>query len=213
MQTKEEDVLRRDETRDMLMVRRTVVLAGEINRDSLGDVMRRMLKLQAISSDPINMIITSGGGQTDPALEFSDFMSKVLRAPIRGIALGMCGSAATFVMLNCHERLGTPHANFLVHTGTVSKISIPASGTASKHLEHLLAEVRAREERMFKLYMTQLTPPAWQKRRPSLAVRRKHVQALVDRGNQPFNGLMSAEEAIEAGLIERIVTEKLNIFE
>jgi ATP-dependent protease ClpP protease subunit len=194
------------------MSRRTVILSGEINHQSIGEVGQRMVELQARSPDRINLIIDSGGGSMDAALRLCDLMSTVLTAPVRGIALGACGSAATFVMLYCNERLSTPYSRFLIHSGTRSKISIPIGQTTSENLEQLLRDVKATEEMVLGLYMGKLTPIAWSKKEPTDEKRREYVQQLIDRGDQSFDDWMSAEEAIEVGLVTEIVHGKLDIF-
>lgn len=197
---------------DTFMSRRTVILSGEINHQSIGEVGQRMVELQARSPDRINLVIDSGGGSMDAALRLCDLMSTVLTAPVRGIALGACGSAATFVMLYCNERLSTPYSRFLIHSGTRSKISIPIGQTTSENLEQLLRDVKATEEMVLGLYMSKLTPVAWSKKKPTDEKRREYVQQLIDRGDQPFDDWMSAEEAIEVGLVTEIVHGKLDIF-
>ena len=197
---------------ETFMVRRSVVLSGEINHQSIGEVGQRLIALQARSPDRINLIIDSGGGSLDAALRLCDLMSIVMTAPVRGIALGSCGSAATFVMLYCNERVSTPYSRFLIHSGTRSKISIPIGQTTSENLEQLLKDVKATEEMVLSLYMNRLTPTAWTKKLPSDDQRREYVQKLIDRGDQPFDDWMSAEEAIEVGLVTEIINGKLDIF-
>ena len=196
---------------DGMMQRRTVILSGEINHSSTGEVGQRLISLQMKSSDPINLIIDSGGGIMDAALRLCDLMATVMTAPVRGIALGACGSAATFVMLYCKERIGTPYSRFLIHSGTRSKIAIPINQTTSENLEQLLRDVKAAEEMVTKLYMSRLTPAIWNEH-TSEPDQRKFVQGLIARGDQRFDYWMSAEEAVEAGLIQQISTSKLDIF-
>lgn len=199
-------------TMDGLLERRTVALVGEINSKSITEAMRELLALQMQSSSPINLIIDSGGGSTWDALRLCDFISVVMTAPVRGIAIGMCGSAATFIMLHCHERVTTPYALFLVHSGTRGQIQIPINQTTSENLEHLLSDARRTEETVLQMYMSRLTPPAWAKKRPTEKTRREFVQKLINRGDQRFDDLMTADEAVEAGLVTRILSEKLDIF-
>ncbi len=196
---------------DAMMKRRTVVLGGEITHSSTSDVAKRLISLQMLSNDTINLVIDSSGGSLDAALRLCDLMTVVMTAPVRGIALGQCSSSATFIMLHCNERLGTPYSRFLVHSGTASEIAIPINHTTSENLEQLLHEVKETEETVTQLYMNCLTPAAWTKKTTNEA-RRGFVQKLIARGDQKFDEHMSAEEAVRAGLIERVVHEKLDIF-
>lgn len=193
------------------MKRRTVAISGEINNESIGTVVRRFINLQMESSDPINLLIDSGGGSTYEALHLCDLMKSIMTAPVRGIALGRCGSAATFILLYCKERISTPHSRFLIHSGMYNKISIPVNQTTTENLEQLLRDVKATEEIVIKLYMNRLTPKTWTDQTTDTE-RRAFVQSLIARGDQRFDDWMTAEEAVAVGLIERVVEEKLNIF-
>lgn len=192
------------------MARRTVVLSGEMNNESMGEVGSRLITLQMRSPDPITLLIDSGGGSIDAALRLCDLITHVMTAPVKGIALGMCGSAATFVMLHCNERLSTPYSRFLIHSGTRSKISIPINQTTSENLEQLLKDVKATEEMVIQLYMERLTP-SWAVP-PSEEEKRENVLRLIARGDQRFDEWMSATEAVEIGLVSGIVSGKIGIF-
>lgn len=194
-----------------LMKRRTVTLSGEINHESMTDAGQRLIQLQMQSNDRINLIIDSGGGGAGAALQLCDVINTVITAPVRGIAFGTCGSAATFIMLHCHERIATPYSRFLVHSGTRSRISIPINQTTSENLEQLLHEVKSVEEMVIKLYMEKLRPDHWTGKETN-KVKREFVEKLISRGDQRFDEWMSAEEAVKIGLIERVVRDKLDIF-
>ncbi len=197
---------------DGLMRRRTIVLEGMIDMKSMSNIGMRMIDLQMRSSDPINLIIDSGGGNLDAALHLCDLMSTVMTAPVHGIALGACGSAATFVMLHCEKRVGTPYSRFLIHSGTRNEISLPINQTTSENLEHLLQDVKKTEDMVLGIYMSRLTPKKWLDAPADGAEKRAFVQSLLNRGDQRFGKWLSAEEAVEFGMIEKIVTNKLDIF-
>lgn len=195
-----------------LTERRTVFLTGKIDDGTINAVGEQMITLQMRSPDKVNLIIDSGGGSIYPALRLCDLISTILTTPVRGIALGACGSAATFIMLHCNERLSTPHSQFLIHSGTQSKISVKINQTTSESLERLLKDVKATEEMVLRLYMDRLTPRAWANKRPPPAKRREYVEQLIRRGDQDFHDWLSAEEAVEAGLVTKVVRNKLDIF-
>jgi ATP-dependent protease ClpP protease subunit len=196
---------------DGMMNRRTVILSGEINHSSTSEVRRRLIMLQMQSDSPINLIIDSGGGSIDAALQLCDLMTTMLTAPVRGIAIGECGSAATFVMLHCNERIGTPYSRYLIHSGTLSRITVPINQTTSENLEQLLKDLKVTEETVMNLYMNRLTPTTWNDE-TSASDRRTFVQKLIDRGDQNFDAWMTAKEALDVGLIETVTAGKLDIF-
>jgi ATP-dependent protease ClpP protease subunit len=194
------------------MKRRTVVLNGEITTESMGTLGNQMLTLQMESSERIDLIIDSGGGNIIAALQLCDLITNLMTAPVRGIALGDCGSAATFLMLHCAERCATKYSRFLIHSATLSKISIQVNQTTSENIEHLLKEVKATEEKVLQIYAQYLTPPHWTTENPNLEQKRAYAQSLISRGDQRFDDWFSAEEAIRCGLITTIVDGKLDIF-
>jgi len=183
-----------------LLSRRTVVLEGVIDEESIALVQNQLLQLQMVSDDRINLIIDSGGGDTYRALALCDLMTCVLTAPVRGIVNNVCGSAATFILLHCGERLGMPHAQFMIHSGQMGDIKIPVNQSTAKNLTQLLNEAKTTEEQVVRMYMDRLKK------------NRKQVQKLIARGDQSFDNLMTAEEALKVGLITHIVREKLDIF-
>lgn len=197
---------------DGMMARRALFLSGEINYSKGGELARRLMLLNMESNEPIKLIIDSGGGETFAALTLCDVIETMLTAPVTGIAIGDCGSAATFIMLYCSKRYSTSHSRFLIHSGTRSKVSIPINQTTSESLEHLLREVKSTEERVLNLYMKRLTPRSWIERHVSDDERRAYVRELINRGDQRFDDWISAEEALGAGLIEGIVTDNIGVF-
>lgn len=194
-----------------LMSKRTVVISGKIVKDNIDDVIRRLIALQTLSHEPIYLIIDSSGGSIHFALRLCDLMTTLITAPIKGVAMGLCGSAATFIMLHCDERIGTPYSKFLIHSGYRDQISIPIDQSTADNLELLLKETKNLEEEAIDLYMRKLTPHTWSDN-TSNENKRTYVKELIKRGDQNFNNWMSAKEAEEVGLINNIIVDKLDIF-
>lgn len=195
-----------------MLERRTVMLSGEITVESMANLVVQLIKLQLTSYGRINLLINSGGGSVYDALWLCDMMTSLIKAPIRGIVIGRCGSAATFVLLHCNERIATTHSRLLIHSGTIGKISLQINEGSSGNLEDLLKEARATEEIVLRLYMSRLTPEAWSKEDPGEEKRRETVKKLIKRGDQDFNQYIHPQEAVEIGLIERVVENELDIF-
>ena len=197
---------------DKLMKEHTIILGGEINHQSVEEVMQRLIRLQMQSGDrKINLIINSNGGCTNSALYLCDFMTSMITATVRGIVLGVCGSAATFPLLCCDERVGTPYSRFLIHSGTRGNIRIPINETTTEHLEQLLRETQSSQEKTKRFYMRLLTPPEWDDSTTD-EERREFVKNIIARGDQQFDDWMSAEEAVKIGLIQHVTFDNLDIF-
>ncbi len=205
------DIIDHKAIEEAFLRRRTVVLTGDIDQDSSLEVMGRLLYLQTQSNDPINLVIASNGGSAHYALQICDQITTLMTAPIRGIGLGGCGSAATFIILHCKERIATPHCRFLIHSGTISRISLPINETTSETLEQLLRELKGLEEKVIQMYMRRLTPETWNPETTD-EEKRAFVLKLISRGDQRFDDWMSAQEAVKIGLIDGIETNNLNIF-
>lgn len=194
------------------MERRTIFLEDDVTPESISDVGSRMLFLQTESSEPITLLINSGGGDLYPALQLCEQMKIIMKAPVRGIAVGECASSATFIMLHCAERYGTPYSRFLVHSGNLGGIDVPIGRASREVAEQLLADIKATEEQVTNLYIDHLTPAEWKAGEVDRNEKRQFVQKLIDRGDQRFNGWLSAEEAVHVGLIEDVYKVKLDIY-
>ncbi len=195
-----------------LFKRRTILLAGDITPESTTKAERQLLELQLQSEDTATLIINSGGGSTYDALRLCTVIKTILTIKIRGVVIERCGSAATFVLLHCHERIGTPYCHYLIHSGSRSKITIPVGQNTSDQLEQLLLSTRTVEEEVIGMYMRCLTPPSWKDRNVTEEEKRDFVQKLIDRGDQRFNADLSNKEALAAGLIERVEEGNIGIF-
>jgi ATP-dependent Clp protease protease subunit len=112
---------------------RTVLVFGAITDASAADTVRRLLALDAESSDPIQMLVSSPGGH----LESGDAIHDVVRfiaAPVNMIGTGWVGSAATHLYLAApkERRFCLPQTRFLIHQpsggagGPATDISIQA---------------------------------------------------------------------------------------
>lgn len=186
-------------TEEFLRTRRTVILGGEITSEQIERIGNRMMEFQFESEEPITLIINSGGGRTFAALQLCDVIENFLTSPVHCYVVGECSSAATFILLHCAKRSCTRHSLFVIHSATISGIEIKVDKTTTSNLEALLEETRATQEMVTGMYMKKLN------------LDREKVEALVARGDQPFNNSLSAEEAKEIGLIEEIIESKLSL--
>lgn len=179
---------------------RTVGITGEITERVVENLIRRMVELQLRSPvEPIKLVIDSGGGSSVPALWLHDFISQVLTAPVHATVIGVCASAATFVLLACPVRRSLPHARFVIHSGT-RRASITIDNTSETAAEQLLADIRQHKATVTRFYSRKL------KKTPA------EIEQLVARGDQHFNEDMTAEEAFQLGLITEIVMGNAGIF-
>lgn len=183
-----------------MLRRRVAGLIGGIKPKQTADLLGNLTRLQLESLDPINLVIDSAGGDADEAFAVHDFIRYMMTAPVHALVLGTCDSAATFVLLACESRRSMPHAHFMIHSGTISNISMKLDRMSEPRAEMLLAEMKTYSEYISDFYCGALNLP------------RERIDKLIARGDQQFNNKLSAKEALEVGLITEIVKERLPIF-
>ncbi|HSW19313.1 MAG TPA: ATP-dependent Clp protease proteolytic subunit [Ramlibacter sp.] len=168
---------------------RTVLVFGAITDSAASEVARRLIALDAESPTPIDMLVSSPGGH----LESGDAIHDIIRfisAPVNMIGTGWVGSAATHLYLSVprERRFCTPNTRFLIH-----QPSGGAGGQASDIAIHAQEIIKARE-------------------RIAKAIARETGKALdkvlsdIERDRW-----MSAEEAVEYGLVGKIIQHKTEL--
>jgi ATP-dependent Clp protease, protease subunit len=168
---------------------RTVMLFGAITDSSASEVARRLIALDADSSAPIDMLVSSPGGH----LESGDAIHDILRfisAPVNMIGTGWVGSAATHLYLAVprERRYCTPNTRFLIH-----QPSGGAGGQASDIAIHAKEILKARE-RIARTIARETGKPL--------------DAVLIDIERDRW---LSAEEAVEYGLVGRVIERKTDL--
>jgi ATP-dependent Clp protease, protease subunit len=168
---------------------RTVMLFGAISDSSASEVARRLIALDADSSAPIDMLVSSPGGH----LESGDAIHDILRfisAPVNMIGTGWVGSAATHLYLAVprERRYCTPNTRFLIH-----QPSGGAGGQASDIAIHAKEILKARE-RIARTIARETGKPL--------------DAVLIDIERDRW---LSAEEAVEYGLVGRVIERKTDL--
>lgn len=168
---------------------RTLLIFGAITDASAADVVRRLIALDADSSEPIDILVSSPGGH----LESGDTIHDIVRfigAPVNMIGTGWVGSAATHLYLAVprERRFCLPNTRFLIH-----QPSGGAGGPASDIAIHAREILRART---------------------------RVAQAIARETGKPLDAVLadierdrwlSAEEAIDYGLVSRIIQRKAEL--
>ena len=95
---------------------RTVLVFGAINDQTAADTVRRLIALDAASSAPIDLLVSSPGGHLESGDTLHDIV-KFIAAPVRMIGTGWVGSAAThlFLAVPKERRFCLPQTRFLIH--------------------------------------------------------------------------------------------------
>src|SRR6476659_7599635 len=168
---------------------RTVMLFGAVTDQSASDIARRLIALDAESHSPIDMILSSPGGHLESGDAIHD-MIRFIQAPVNMIGTGWVGSAATHLYLSVpkERRFCTPNTRFLIH-----QPSGGAGGQATDIAIHAKEIIKARE-RVARVISRETGKPL------------DTVLQDIERDRW-----LSAEEAIDYGLVGRIVENKSDI--
>jgi len=168
---------------------RAITIFGEINDKLARSVTERLLALAAENDEPISIYISSPGGHVESGDVVYDII-KFIKPVVRVIGTGWVASAATTIYLAAEKenRFSLPNTRFLVHQpsggsrGSASDIAIQAQ------------EIVKMRARINKLIADETGQPL------------ERVAQDTDR-----DYWMSAEEAIEYGIVSRIVKSAAEI--
>lgn len=112
---------------------RTILLTGEIGKESVERAIRQLLLLESLSGDPITILVDSPGGDVYAGFSMFD-MIRFVKAPVRIVGMGLVASAAALILLAVpkERRFGLPHSSYLIHQplsgvrGVATEIEIAA---------------------------------------------------------------------------------------
>jgi ATP-dependent Clp protease, protease subunit len=165
---------------------RTVLMFGAVTDSSASDLARRLIALDADSSAPIDMLVSSPGGHLESGDAIHDIV-RFISAPVNMIGTGWVGSAATHLYLSVprERRFCLPNTRFLIH-----QPSGGAGGQATDIAIHAQEILKARE-RVARVIARETGKPL--------------DTVLVDIERDRW---LSAQEAVEYGLVGRVIERK-----
>lgn len=168
---------------------RTILLTGGINDKMARRVCERLLALSSKSSDPILLVVSSPGGHVESGDMIHD-MIKFVEAPVKVLGSGWVASAGALIYAAAKKenRYSLPNTRFLLHE--------PRGGVGGQasDVEIQVREIVRMRERLNKIF-AEATGQTLDK-----------IKADTDRDHW-----MSAEEAVEYGLVSKIVQHKSDI--
>lgn len=171
---------------DKMLKTRTVLISGEINKELAERVVRQLLILEQESDEPIRVFIDSPGGDADAGYAIFDTI-RFIGPEVSTVGIGLVASAGALILLagERERRLAFPNSHYLIHQ--------PASGIRGVATE---IEIHARE----------------------IDKMRKRINVLIaEETGKPLEQVerdtdrdywMSADEAVDYGLVARIVTHR-----
>jgi ATP-dependent Clp protease protease subunit len=186
----EKDTKRPDPLGEKLMKSRVIMVTDEITKKLAQRIIAQLLILE--QEDPekeIKVFINSPGGDADAGFAIYDMM-KFIKPKIKNICAGVAASAAVIILLGTgkESRVSLPNSRILIHQpstgvhGTASDIQIEASE---------ILKCREKINRMI-----------------SEETNREFEKVENDTKR---NYWMSAEEAVEYGLISKIINTQSDL--
>jgi len=168
---------------------RFVLVFGEIDDKLARITCERLIALAQESDAPIHMLISSPGGHVESGDAIHD-MIRFVRAPVTTIGTGWVASAGTHIFLAAEkaQRVCLPNTRFMIHQ--------PAGGAGGRASDIAIQakEIIKTRERIAKEVAVQTG--------------QKIEKVKIDMERDYW---MSAEEAIEYGIVARIIEHQKDL--
>jgi ATP-dependent Clp protease, protease subunit len=186
---KEEQSAGGDQLIGKMLKTRTILLSGEVNKLLAERVIRQLLLLEDSGDGPIKVFIDSPGGDADAGYAIFD-MIRFIKPEVTTIGMGLVASAGALILLAApkERRVGLPNSHYLIHQ--------PLSGIRGVATE---IEIHAREMEKMRARINLLI--ADETGKPLT-----QVEKDTDR-----DFWMSATEAVEYGLLSRVVRNRFEL--
>lgn len=160
---------------------RIIFLSGEINDSLANIVISELLYLDNQNNEDIYLYINSPGGSITAGMSVYDTMN-FINSKVITIGLGMCASMAAFLLSSGNARYALPNTEIMIHQ--------PIGGAQGQ-----ATDIKIAAERIIKLKS---------KLNKILAKNTKQNISKITKDTERDN-FLSAEEALEYGLIDKIV--------
>lgn len=171
---------------DKMLKTRTILISGEINKELAERVIRQLLILEQEGEDPIRVFIDSPGGDADAGYGIFDTI-RFVEPQVWTVGVGLVASAGALILLAADRelRVAFPNSHYLIHQ--------PMSGTrgVATDIEIHAREIEKVQARINKLISDETGKPL--------------DQVVKDTDRDYW---MSAQEAVEYGLVSRVVTHR-----
>ena len=171
------------------LMNRSIFLQGEVNQDMANSFLEEFMYLESESNDPITIYVNSLGGEVNAGLMIYDII-QASTAPVNMVCTGMAASMGAVIMAGGQEgrRFIFPHSKMMIHEplmvggGGGSATSIKKTAESILETKELINGIIAKHTG-------------------------KTIEEIDDATS--FDNFMNAEEAIEFGLCDQILTGRI----
>jgi ATP-dependent Clp protease protease subunit len=174
---------------EALFKARTILLTGGVDDKLARRVCERLLALSSDSDKPILLVVSSPGGHVESGDMIHD-MIKFVEAPVKVLGSGWVASAGALIYASAKKenRFSLPNTRFLLHEPR------GGFGGQASDIDIQVKEIVRMRERLNKIF-AEATGQTLEK-----------IKADTDRDHW-----MSAEEAVDYGLVGKIITTRSEI--
>lgn len=166
-----------------LLKDRIIILSGEIDDGLANSVVAQLLYLDSVNHNPISLYINSPGGSITSGMAIYDTMGYI-KSKVSTICIGMAASMAAFLLSS-----GEKNMRYILPNGEVM-IHQPLGGARGQ-----ATEIQIAAERILKL-----------KKKLNEILSKNTGQSLEKIQNDTERDyFLSAEEALEYGLVDKIL--------
>lgn len=168
---------------DRLFAARMILVTGGIEEELAEQVIAQALLLDAESHDPIRVVLTTPGGMVDVGFAIHDIF-RFVASPVTIIAAGFVASMGVPILLSVpkEKRISLPNTRFMMHQPS------GGAGGQAKDIRISAQQIIKTRERLNQLIAEQTKQP---------------LEKIAADSDRDF--WMNAEEALEYGLISRII--------
>lgn len=165
---------------------RTIILSGEVNKALAEKVVKQLLLLEEAGDEPIKVFIDSPGGDVDAGFAIFDMM-RFVKPDVYTIGMGLVASAGALIILASpkDKRYAFPNSHYLIHQ--------PLSGIRGVATE---IEIHANELEKLRIKLNKLISEETG----------KNIDQVGKDTDRDY--WMNAEEALEYGLVSKIITKR-----
>ena len=189
MWNKQDEEEKKEDIGSLMLKARTVLVNGDVNQDLAQKVISQLVVLDSDSHDPIRVVVTSPGGHVDSGYAIHDMM-KFIESPIVTIGAGWVASIAVPIFFGAPKgsRYSLPGTRYLIHQ--------PSGGAGGQ-----AADIRIEAQEIIKI-----------RKRINIMISKESGQAVekVEKDSER-NFWMTAEEALEYGIVNKIITSVRDI--
>ena len=124
---------------DYMFNNRELVLSGEVNPQTMTDLINQVRYLDSVSpGEEITLFISSPGGEVTSGLALYDVL-RMVKSPIRTVCIGTAASMGAILFLAGDKRCMLKHSKLMIHDPSVSMGNAPSKALAIQEtLENIM---------------------------------------------------------------------------